>query len=324
MRAPYPARALAALVLFGVLAAAMAVLASSLIFQLQAGRERGRPGAGAGAVPEGAAAVLLPLSAALAALCLVLNLSCLLLCLLHGYCSAELCRGDAEPDRCVCDRSVSRTALPAWEKLLEQKPGAGGSPARAPGPLTAHRLRDAISRWSLGFFNLLRWFPTTCLQAPGGPKTPKWYQSPPAGDRGSKVPNVPPSSRGDNWAENPGVLLSCPSWGWLCPRLPQQRSAWLRSHLQLLPPALGSAESLVTCSSSCLGARPCPFPSPRMAPAPQIARRFDNRRHSAWKQDLWVKAQVRSLEPTLPPTPALARLFCLRPRAFKGDLQGTD
>ncbi|KYO18325.1 transmembrane protein 221 [Alligator mississippiensis] len=124
----------------------MAVLASSLIFQLQAGRERGRPGAGAGAVPEGAAAVLLPLSAALAALCLVLNLSCLLLCLLHGYCSAELCRGDAEPDRAdwflldsrtvrhvavglfCCGVSIYLTALAIYMLLLfEMETGITGA-----------------------------------------------------------------------------------------------------------------------------------------------------------------------------------------------------
>ncbi|NXC48735.1 TM221 protein, partial [Penelope pileata] len=37
--------------------------------------------------------------AVLAALCLVLNVSCLLLCLLHGYFSTELCRGQPGPER---------------------------------------------------------------------------------------------------------------------------------------------------------------------------------------------------------------------------------
>lgn len=105
MPAAYPQRALTVLLLFGTLAAAMALLASSLIFQLPSGRTGpgagGGPGGGAGrgALPEPAAAVLLPVSAVLAALCLVLNVSCLLLCLLHGYFSTELCRGQPGPDR---------------------------------------------------------------------------------------------------------------------------------------------------------------------------------------------------------------------------------
>ncbi|XP_068020996.1 transmembrane protein 221 [Melanerpes formicivorus] len=99
MPATYPQRALTVLLLFGTLAAAMALLASSLIFQLPSGRPGtgsgagSGPGTGRGALPEPAAAVLLPVSAVLAALCLVLNVSCLLLCLLHGYFSTELCRG---------------------------------------------------------------------------------------------------------------------------------------------------------------------------------------------------------------------------------------
>lgn len=99
MPAAYPQRALTVLLLFGTLAAAMALLASSLIFQLPSGRAGPGPGPGRGSLPEPAAAVLLPVSAVLAALCLVLNVSCLLLCLLHGYFSTELCRGQPGPDR---------------------------------------------------------------------------------------------------------------------------------------------------------------------------------------------------------------------------------
>ncbi|NXN11035.1 TM221 protein, partial [Indicator maculatus] len=75
------------------------------IFQLPSGRAGtgsgagSGPGTGRGALPEPAAAVLLPVSAVLAALCLVLNVSCLLLCLLHGYFSTELCRGQPGLDR---------------------------------------------------------------------------------------------------------------------------------------------------------------------------------------------------------------------------------
>ncbi|NXD14234.1 TM221 protein, partial [Nothocercus nigrocapillus] len=81
------------------------------IFQLPAGRA----GLGAGALPPAAAAVLLPVSAVLASLCLVLNVSCLLLCLLHGYFSTELCRGQPGSERAdwflLDSRSVRHAAL---------------------------------------------------------------------------------------------------------------------------------------------------------------------------------------------------------------------
>ncbi|NXX30159.1 TM221 protein, partial [Nicator chloris] len=73
------------------------------IFQLPSGRAAagaaGGSGGGGGALPEPVAAALLSVSAVLAALCLVLNVSCLLLCLLHGYFSTELCRGQPGPER---------------------------------------------------------------------------------------------------------------------------------------------------------------------------------------------------------------------------------
>ncbi|NWS32728.1 TM221 protein, partial [Polioptila caerulea] len=72
-------------------------------------------GGGRGALPEPVAAALLPVSAVLAALCLVLNVSCLLLCLLHGYFSTELCRGQPGPERAdwflLDSRSVRHAAI---------------------------------------------------------------------------------------------------------------------------------------------------------------------------------------------------------------------
>uniref|UniRef100_A0A8C2TG09 Transmembrane protein 221 n=1 Tax=Coturnix japonica TaxID=93934 RepID=A0A8C2TG09_COTJA len=116
----YPQRTLTVLLLFGTLSAAMALLASSLIFQLPAGRSApgSGPGAVRGALPESAAAVLLPVSAVLAALCLVLNVSCLLLCLLHGYFSTELYRGQLGPEsdallESIWFLTVCCTSLPA-------------------------------------------------------------------------------------------------------------------------------------------------------------------------------------------------------------------
>ncbi|XP_033367420.1 transmembrane protein 221-like [Parus major] len=111
MPSAYPQRALTVLLLFGTLSAAMALLSSSLIFQLPSGRAA----AGTGALPEPVAAALLPVSAVLAALCLVLNVSCLLLCLLHGYCSTELCRGQPGSERAdwflLDSRSVRHAAI---------------------------------------------------------------------------------------------------------------------------------------------------------------------------------------------------------------------
>lgn len=103
MPSAYPQRALTVLLLFGTLSAAMALLSSNLIFQLPSGRAApgAAPGAGAGggALPEPVAAALVPVSAVLTALCLVLNVSCFLLCLLHGYFSTELCRGQPGTER---------------------------------------------------------------------------------------------------------------------------------------------------------------------------------------------------------------------------------
>ncbi|XP_058677149.1 transmembrane protein 221 [Ammospiza caudacuta] len=109
MPSAYPQRALTVLLLFGTLSAAMALLSSSLIFQLPSGR------AAPGALPEPVAAAVLPVSAVLAALCLVLNVSCLLLCLLHGYFGTELGRGQRGPERALWflldSRSVRHAAI---------------------------------------------------------------------------------------------------------------------------------------------------------------------------------------------------------------------
>lgn len=91
----YGPRVLGVLLLFGTVAGLLAVLASMLIFQLEAGgggSSRARAEAPPGRrrlLPEGASRVLLSVAAVLASLCLVLSLSCLLLSLLHGYFGAE-------------------------------------------------------------------------------------------------------------------------------------------------------------------------------------------------------------------------------------------
>ncbi|KAJ7397858.1 hypothetical protein BTVI_131266 [Pitangus sulphuratus] len=89
----YRQRALTVLLLFGALSAVMALLSSNLLLQLQSS------GSARGALPTWAVPPMEAAAAALASLCLVLNLSCLLLCLLHGYLSTELCRGQPGHDR---------------------------------------------------------------------------------------------------------------------------------------------------------------------------------------------------------------------------------
>ncbi|NXA01738.1 TM221 protein, partial [Nesospiza acunhae] len=83
--------------------------------QLPSGRAAPGAGGGRGALPEPVAAAVLPVSAVLAALCLVLNVSCLLLCLLHGYFSTELGRGQPGPERALWflldSRSVRHAAI---------------------------------------------------------------------------------------------------------------------------------------------------------------------------------------------------------------------
>ncbi|NXV58708.1 TM221 protein, partial [Molothrus ater] len=93
------------------------------IFQLPSGRAAPGAGGGRGALPEPVAAAVLPVSAVLAALCLVLNVSCLLLCLLHGYCSTELGRGRPGPERApLCSAPPAALAL---LMLLLFEPQAG-------------------------------------------------------------------------------------------------------------------------------------------------------------------------------------------------------
>nr|XP_056699933.1 transmembrane protein 221 [Euleptes europaea] len=112
MPASYGQRALGALLLLGTAAGLLGVLASMLIFQVQAG------GAGGGG-PEGAGRGLLPVSAVLASLCLVLSLSCLLVSLLNGYCGAERCAspgGALGPDsrqNLVTKKLISLISLPS-------------------------------------------------------------------------------------------------------------------------------------------------------------------------------------------------------------------
>ncbi|XP_053156464.1 transmembrane protein 221 isoform X1 [Hemicordylus capensis] len=156
----YGQRALGALLLFGTVSGLMAVLASMLIFQIQAGRRAG-PGAGGGGLPEGASRVLLPLSAVLASLCLVLSLSCLLLSLLHGYCGAERCAspgGALGPDSPLHvhagalrdrDRHHQRLCLVFWHCRLVHHGdprSCPGGPSLAAGPSRAlpHPLRKRL------------------------------------------------------------------------------------------------------------------------------------------------------------------------------------
>ncbi|XP_068127377.1 transmembrane protein 221 [Hyperolius riggenbachi] len=112
MPSHYSHHSIVALALFGILAAVMASLSVVLIFQVQSASKQGDLTAGLGPV---AARILLPASVVLAALCLALNASCLLLCLLHSYFTAEVCREDPDSRRCdwflLDNRSIRQSSV---------------------------------------------------------------------------------------------------------------------------------------------------------------------------------------------------------------------
>uniref|UniRef100_A0A3B4AMN1 Uncharacterized protein n=1 Tax=Periophthalmus magnuspinnatus TaxID=409849 RepID=A0A3B4AMN1_9GOBI len=115
--ANYSQRSLIVLCLLGILSAIMSVLSVILIFQLQsqqtAVKEDSAPPHSA-LLPAGVWAVLLPVSTVLSALSLTLNLSSVVLCLLHGYFSTEVCRGekDTEADWFLLDsRAIRHVAV---------------------------------------------------------------------------------------------------------------------------------------------------------------------------------------------------------------------
>ncbi|KAM9762293.1 transmembrane protein 221 [Menidia menidia] len=101
MTLKYSQRSLVVLSLLGVLSAVMTVLSVILIFQQQSQQKavRESPPSTSALVPAHVWAVLLPVSTVLAALALTLNLSSVVVCLLHGYFSTEVCRGEQDTDR---------------------------------------------------------------------------------------------------------------------------------------------------------------------------------------------------------------------------------
>ncbi|XP_043909845.1 transmembrane protein 221 [Protopterus annectens] len=101
----YTLRTLTVLLLLGVLSAVMSVLSVLLIVQIQSNQcATVTSDTAAKALPSGfsvqVSQVLLPVSTVLTALSLTLNLSCVILCLLHSYFSAEICKEESQhPDR---------------------------------------------------------------------------------------------------------------------------------------------------------------------------------------------------------------------------------
>ncbi|AWP11162.1 putative transmembrane protein 221 [Scophthalmus maximus] len=97
----YSQRSLVVLSLLGILSAIMSALSATLIFQLQSRQASVKepPASTAAVVPPRVWAVLLPVSTVLSALSLTLNLGSVVLCLLHGYLSTEVCRAGQDADR---------------------------------------------------------------------------------------------------------------------------------------------------------------------------------------------------------------------------------
>ncbi|XP_067824593.1 LOW QUALITY PROTEIN: transmembrane protein 221 [Heptranchias perlo] len=91
-----PDRCLAALLLLAALAGLMSLLSATLLLEL--GSQQ--PGVSLSPVPGALARrVLRSVSQGLTALSVSLHLCCLLLALMHGYLAAEVCGGEADPDR---------------------------------------------------------------------------------------------------------------------------------------------------------------------------------------------------------------------------------
>ncbi|KAM9384004.1 transmembrane protein 221 [Pholidichthys leucotaenia] len=101
MTLTYGQRSLIVLSLMGVLSAIMSVLSVILIFQLhsQQSAVKDSPPSTSSVIPAPVRAVLLPVSTVLSALSLTLNLSSVGVCLLHGYFSTEVCRGQQDTER---------------------------------------------------------------------------------------------------------------------------------------------------------------------------------------------------------------------------------
>lgn len=101
MAISYSQRSLIVLSLQGVLSAIMSVLSVILIFQLQSQQAAVKEDTippNTSLLPAGVWAVLLPVSTVLSALSLTLNLSSVVVCLLHGYFSTEVCRGERDTE----------------------------------------------------------------------------------------------------------------------------------------------------------------------------------------------------------------------------------
>ncbi|XP_061636736.1 transmembrane protein 221 [Phyllopteryx taeniolatus] len=94
----YSQRSVVVLSLLGILSAIMSVLSVILIFQLQPHHTAVRESTPS-VVPPHVRAFLPPVSAVLSALSLTLNLSAVVVCLLHGYFSTEVSRGELDTER---------------------------------------------------------------------------------------------------------------------------------------------------------------------------------------------------------------------------------
>ncbi|XP_063056547.1 transmembrane protein 221 [Engraulis encrasicolus] len=94
----YSQRSLTVLALLGVLSAIMSVLSVLLIFQLQSQQKSIRESTSS-AFPAEVLLVLMPVATVLTALSLTLNLSAAVVCLLHSYFTAEICRGEEDTER---------------------------------------------------------------------------------------------------------------------------------------------------------------------------------------------------------------------------------
>lgn len=101
MSLKYSQRSLIVLSLLGILSAVMSVLSVLLIFQLQARQAVAKesPPSTSAVIPDYIWSVLPPVSAVLSALSLSLHSGSVVVCLLHGYFSTEVCKDEQDSDR---------------------------------------------------------------------------------------------------------------------------------------------------------------------------------------------------------------------------------
>lgn len=117
MTLKYSQRSLVVLALLGILSAIMTGLSTVLIFQLQSQQTVAKGSLASSSIIP--AHLWLPVSTVLATLSLTLNMSSVVVCLLHSYCSTEVWRSEQDTERYLYYRQQKYLLQLRW-RLLRQ------------------------------------------------------------------------------------------------------------------------------------------------------------------------------------------------------------